>query len=341
MELKTMYRLDKNELPFSLPSQLRERIRKALDAVETNRYPDPTYTELKTALASRFGLKPSNVVTGNGGDELLWLSFASFARQDRPVFFLKPSFSEYERLSGVFNVSHVSSTIQIAENISFDMAGCISALRTHTPSLVLIDSPNNPTGNSLPPQMLDEIFEWTQSNDSILLLDEAYGEFAEHRYSDRFLDTGIPPRTIVLKTLSKAWGFAGCRLGYVLCPPEIAGILDGIRSPFNINAFSAAAALELLRYPEIMERNVGEIRSRRDSFTQRMNSLSGWRAFPSDTNFVLLARQPVIPDFHRISASAGFRLKIVFPENRNRTWIRVSIGTEWEMEALFSFFSTL
>ncbi len=336
-----MIRLDRNELPFLLPSWLRERVVSAIARLDTNRYPDPEYSELKELLASRFSLKPENIILGNGGDEILWLCFAAFTGKDRPVFFFDPSFSEYERLSHVFGVPVVSSSIPVNQEASFDSSECASLLRKHVPSLVLMDSPNNPTGKAIPASILEDASAWTQTVDSFLVIDEAYGEFSSDRFSDTLLQKGIPPHTVILKTLSKAWGFAGGRLGYAVCSPDVARTLEKIRSPFNVNVFSAAAASELLRYPEIMQKNVNEVLSIRNSFVRRMNALPGWVALESDANFVLLGKQPLIPDLKEIAFSSGFSLKRVTLAQEDRTWVRVSIGAREEMESLISFLATL
>ena len=336
-----MVRLDRNELPFRMPSWLRERVASAIARIDINRYPDPGYPELKEILASRFSLKPENIILGNGGDEILWLCFTAFTGKDRPVFFFDPSFSEYERLSHVFGVPVVSSRISVTHEASFDSSECSALLRKHVPSLVLMDSPNNPTGRAVPASILEDASSWTQTVDSVLVIDEAYGEFSSGRFSETLLQRGIPPHTVILKTLSKAWGFAGGRLGYALCSSEVASALEKIRSPFNVNVFSAAAASELLRCPEIMQQNVNEVLSIRDSFVRRMNALPGWVALQSDANFVLLGKQPVIPDLKGIASASGFSLKVVTPAQQDRTWVRISIGAREEMESLISFLVTL
>ena len=336
-----MIRLDRNELPFLMPSWLRERVASAIAHLDINRYPDPGYLELKELLASRFSLKPENIILGNGGDEILWLCFTAFTGKNRSVFFFDPSFSEYERLSHVFGVPVVSSSISVTHEASFDSSGCGALLRKHVPSLVLMDTPNNPTGKAIPASILEDASAWTQAVDSVLVIDEAYGEFSSDRYSDTLLQKGIPPHTVILKTLSKAWGFAGGRLGYALCSPDVASVLEKIRSPFNVNVFSAAAASELLRCPEIMQQNVIEVLSIRDSFVRRMNALPGWVALESDANFVLLGKQPIIPDLNDIASRSGFLLKGVTLAQQERTWVRISIGAREEMESLISFLATL
>src|SRR6056297_22821 len=145
-------RLDKNENPFALPAGLMEEIREGLSSIEMNRYPDPSYKRLRSRLAEIYNVPEKLLITGNGGDEILWLLYAAFANNNKPILTLDPTFSEYYHLASVFGAKQeLVGLVKNPDSFSFDQDLFLKMLKEDNYSLVLIDTPNNPTGMPVDP----------------------------------------------------------------------------------------------------------------------------------------------------------------------------------------------
>ncbi len=324
--------LDKNENPFPLPPSPMEEIRDLLPQILLNRYPESSYRKLRECLSSVTGFPPENIIVGNGGDEILWLLYASYVKAGDKVLTMDPSFSEYSHLSRVYNAEQRTVPIVLNDGtFSLDEEDFIDSLSASSPSLVLIDSPNNPTGISLSSGFLDQV---THLSPGITVIDEAYGEFASQDYLKTIRNTTIPHRTVILKTLSKAWGLAGVRLGYAICSDDVAYKINEIRCPYNVNVLSQEVARIMLSYSEWMESRVSTIRYIRDKFITAVNRISKWRAFPSNSNFVLL-QTGINRDLIRQSMeNQGIHIKYVDMPTYPGTWLRISVGKEEDMSLI-------
>jgi histidinol-phosphate aminotransferase len=334
------FNLDKNENPFSIPGEIRGAILEKISKLPFNRYPDHDYCVLKRILAGGAGLPPESVVTGNGGDEILWMVFSRYVRPGDTVLTFSPTFSEYYRLSRLFGARHLALHIDLEQDEPvFPAEFFLQTIGREKPSLILIDTPNNPTGKTLPSSFIGEVIARSESP---VVVDEAYGEFAESTFLPFLSGKALPDRVIVLKTLSKAWGMAGVRFGWAYCGASAAAGLEETRSPFNVSIFSAAAAEVILEHPEFSAFSAGRVKNLREKVREHIQSFEGWRAFKSDGNFLLL-RVPIAEESLRRAADGLFCFKFfdLTPEMKDeRCWIRLTIGTEDEMSEVLSFFSS-
>lgn len=333
--------LDKNESPFDLPGKIKAEILEKIASTPFNRYPDHAYGELKGKLGALWGVPPSSVVLGNGGDEILWMVFSAFLRPGDTVLAFTPTFSEYYRLTELFGGRFLSVPADLSGDVpAFDYDLFLKKMREESPALVLLDTPNNPTGTTLPDSFIGEVLSEGKSK---VIIDEAYGEFARSTWLASAAGKQIPSGALVLKTLSKAWGSAGIRLGYALCGSSLLKGLEGAKGPFNVNVLTQAAAGVLLDHPERARETVSLLRRVRDKFFASVRNLPGWKVFPGEANFLLL-RAPFSQGeiLRKSEGKFAFRFPPIEPcGGENYSWIRITIGTEENMEDVLRFFQSL
>ena len=210
-----------------------------------NRYPDPMQRELKTELAKIKKVSPEHIFLGNGSDEAIDLVFRAFCepRIDNVVA-IDPTYGMYQVCAGVNDVEY--RKVLLDENFQFSADKLLEASDERT-KLIFLCSPNNPSGNDL---LRSEIEKLIRNFDGLVILDEAYNDFSEAPSFLEELDKY--PNLIVLQTFSKAWGCAAIRLGMAFASPEIIGVLNKIKYPYNVNQLTQKQAVEMLhRYYEI------------------------------------------------------------------------------------------
>jgi histidinol-phosphate aminotransferase len=330
--------LDKNENPFDLPGDVKKHVLEKIAHLPFNRYPDPDYTALREKLSAYCGFPADLIVPGNGGDEILWMAFSSFVKRGDAVLAFSPTFSEYYRLADLFGAElHTVPADLEGGEPRFDHAHFLQKMSALKPSLVLIDSPNNPTGQAHP---LSFIGEAAALCESTIVIDEAYGEFSKRDWLSSMRGNTLPENVVVLKTLSKAWGLAGIRLGYAVCGKRMAGRLNNARAPFNINILSRTAAETVLDNAESLFERIESFRTIRDDFVRKVNGIPGWKAFSSEANFVLV--KAPLPRSVIDTGKIHCKFPPLSQESEDSTcWIRVSIGTQEDMNAVAVFFSTI
>lgn len=267
--------LDANELSIGSPVSFGD--------VALNRYPDPYQLALRRKLAFRFGISSEMIFTGVGSDEIIDLLIRLFCEPatDR-VMVLEPTYGVYRVASDV-NAIEVK-TVQLDEAFQI---GLQSTLQAVTPDVKIIFccSPNNPTGNLL---RRDDILALCKQVRGIVVVDEAYIEFSEKALSLAY-DVSSVPNLVVLRTLSKAWGLAGIRLGYCIAHPLIVSYLLAIKSPYNLNAVTIQLAYEALSNTAFFEQGRSTVIAERDRVRRGLERLSCVRkVYPCETNFLLI-----------------------------------------------------
>lgn len=329
--------LDKNENPFTLPPAFLEEIRESISNIQFNRYPDPGYQRLRNRASEHYRFPADQILTGNGGDEILWMLFSAFTKPGDMILSMTPTFSEYGHLAGVFDVRHCKIPLKYDEKRFYiDTVKFLKQLRDGSYSLILLDTPNNPSGISIDSEFLETILSLAECP---VIIDEAYSEFADYNFLQHIDTENISKNLVILKTLSKAWGLAGLRCGFGLCSKAITRRLSSIRSPFNVNIFTEHVAYMMLNYPDWMKSRVDSIRFIRDSFTKQINELPGWNAYQSEANFVLLKYENDKEHLQKVLEEN--HVKVKYPEIgfHRENWMRVTIGRENEMEKLLKIFS--
>ena len=331
--------LDKNENPFSLPPSSREELRELVSRLDINRYPDPTYGELRQALGEVYGIPPENIVVGNGGDEILWLLVIAFTKPGDTVVYPHPSFSQYAHLQKVFHLRERTFGFTLGKDgFAPREEECLRILREEDPALVLLDSPNNPTGTVFDPEFLIKAGFSTKAP---FLVDEAYVDFHSSSMIDLWKPGVLPKNMLFLRTLSKAWGMAGLRLGFAVGEVEMVDTLNRIRSPYNVNVFTQQAATLLIRHREWVEGRILTLQYTRNAFIAEANRLARWQAFKSCGNFVLLKTEHDQEMLQKAFSEARVQVRSLENLPWKGTWVRVTVGTEEDMQRVLESMKSL
>ena len=259
--------LDANENPFNEPY---------------NRYPDPLQREVKERLASIKGVKPENIFLGVGSDEGIDLAYRIFCRPGIDnVVAIAPSYGMYEVCADINDIEY--RRVQLNDNFNFEPATLLAATDENT-KLLWICSPNNPTGNAYP---LDLIIKTAKAFSGIVMVDEAYIDFSSKGSMLAHLDEC--PNIIVLQTFSKAWGRAGLRLGVAYASPEIIDYYNKVKYPYNVNAITQEKAIEALENVAEVKAWVDELLDNRSLLAEALEKMSCVKhIYPSDANFLLI-----------------------------------------------------
>jgi histidinol-phosphate aminotransferase len=267
-------KLDGNENPYGCSPKVYQSI---ADYPYYHIYPDPEQRMLRQALEEYAGLSCDYIICGNGSDELIDLILRLFLQPGDEVINCPPTFGMYPVSTDVCGGKVVD--VSRDENFAVDMPGIKRALNEKT-KVILIASPNNPTGNVIPEREVIELV----GTGRIVVVDEAYFEFSNMTMAKLVLEH---PNLIVLRTFSKWAGLAGLRIGYGIFPIEIAKYLMKIKQPYNVNAAAQAAVLASLADIDYLRSNVAKITAERERLFTKLGELEWLKPYPSQANFIL------------------------------------------------------
>lgn len=327
--------LNVNENTHPIPEDVAHDIvaRVAAAILTLNRYPDREFTELRTALAKYLGhgLDVSRIWAANGSNEVLQHILQAFGGPGRSVLGFAPTYSMYGLLASGTGTEWITAGRDDEFELSAETA--VAAVREHDPDIVLLCAPNNPTGT---PLSLETITAVADAARGIVVVDEAYFEFAEPGTPSALTLLEGRPRLLVSRTMSKAFAFAGARVGYLAADPAVIDALRLVRLPYHLSALTQAAALGALAHSDEMLAMVDEIRGQRDRISTELAVL-GYRPFRSGANFVLFGG---VDDPHAVFE--GLRERgILIREIGLPGCLRVTAGTETEttafLEAIAAF----
>ena len=280
--------LSANENPRDVGEKLRREIMREVARVPLNRYPDPMSGALRNELARWHGVDRACVCVGNGGDELLYNFLLAFGGPGRTLVTCPPDFSEYAFFASLAQ-TEVARVWRDPATFEIDAPALLEAARTA--QLVILTSPNNPTGNLVSAELVERV---CAACPGLVMVDEAYGEFAPAGTSAAPLLERCP-NLVVLHTLSKAFGEAGIRCGYVLAAPDVVEVFAAIRQIYSVNVLTQAAATAAVRNRASFGRVVEQICSERERLLAALRAprfaAAGLEVWPSAGNFVL-ARMP-------------------------------------------------
>lgn len=347
-QLEVPIRLNVNENPYPPSPQVLESMENSLrEALQNlNRYPDRDFLQLRQALSrylateSKVEIDPENIWAANGSNEVILQILQAFAGPGRVVASFSPTYSMYPEYARDTFSTFVTG--QRKPDFSIDLAEVKRVLATHRPSVILLASPNNPTGTALQRAELEEILQLTRNTGpkqeaengellptcTLVVVDEAYGEFRREDTPSALQLLKNYPHLVVCRTLSKAFGAAGLRLGYLAASTEIIEQIRLIRLPYHLSALTQAAACGALAQSTEQMRQVQQIRSDRDKIVAQLQE-RGFQSVPSDANFVFFG---TFTDRHRIwqgLLERGVLIREVGPDG----WLRASVGTPAENTA--------
>ncbi len=272
-------KLASNENALGASPMAMTALRKAVKNLQ--QYPDPVCHDLRAALAKKLKLKPENFVFGNGSDELLVMAIRAFVEADEEVIVAQPTFLIYELQS---KVSGASVKVVPLSQMRYDLKAMAAAVTSKT-KLIFIANPDNPTGTYV---NHDEVVHFLEQLPAhvVVVMDEAYFEFAEGKDYPKSLSVLDKYPIIVTRTFSKAYGLAGLRIGYGMMQPALAEALNAVREPFNVNTLAQAAAIGALKDKAFLAASKKLVREGR-RFLERELIQLGFHVVPSATNFVL------------------------------------------------------
>lgn len=270
-EIPCRVKLDANESPYGFGNAL-----DAASRINTNRYPDPEAKALKRIISKGLGVKPENILQGNGSDELIYYLIASFGG---PVMYPVPTFSMYGIISQALGEEKIA--VPLDKEFDLNIGLMVPQIKKQRPKLIFLSSPNNPTGNCFSSDRILKIIEICRG---IVVVDEAYQPFSSEK---GFLPLLKDYRNLVImRTLSKI-GLAALRLGFLIGDKEIIGEVNKVRLPFNVNSFSQAVAAKALKGKTQMKANIKAIISERKRLALEMSRMKSVEPFPSEANFIL------------------------------------------------------
>jgi histidinol-phosphate aminotransferase len=338
-QLPAKYRLNTNENPHPLPGALLADLTTALHdaAADLNRYPDRDAVALRADLASyltRTGgvqLDARQVWAANGSNEVLQQILQAFGGAGRTALGFTPSYSMHPIISAGTGTAWVDGHRRA--DFTIDAAGAVEQVAEVAPDVVFVTSPNNPTGTAVALQTIADIYAATRG---VVVVDEAYAEFARAGTASALTLLAGRPRLIVSRTMSKAFGMAGLRLGYLAADPAVVDALQLVRLPYHLGSLTQAAARTALAHTDALLATVDAVKAERDRIVAALPSL-GLASVPSDANFVLFGR---FADAHA-AWDALLDRDVLVRDVGLPGWLRVTAGTAEETDAFLTALSEI
>lgn len=279
LQVDDIVKLASNENPLGISPKAEMAIQEAI--LDIARYPDGNGFQLRAAITKKFNVQPQQVVLGNGSNDILELVARAFLTQHDEVIFSQHAFAVYALVTKAIGAQGVAVP---AVDYCHDLAGFLKAVTPKT-KLIFIANPNNPTGTLIEKSALLDFLSAVPAH-VLVVLDEAYDEYlsAEHK-SEAVSWLAMFDNLIISRTFSKAYGLAGLRVGFGLCHPTVADLMNRVRQPFNVNSIAQAAAIASLTDDDFVERSYALNQAGMAQMTQGLRAL-GLEYIPSFGNFV-------------------------------------------------------
>lgn len=316
-------RLNQNESPFDFPRQLKQQLVDRILERSWNRYPDFESNALREALASSFALRPENVLVGNGSNELLAAAIGTFVGPGTPVVIPRPAFTLYEKLVTIAGGTIVNVDVD-PRNGSLPLDEMVTAAASVEGAVVIVCSPNNPTGGVLPAEGITRLL----GTGATVLFDRAYGDF-----DVPFSAGPLPPchdRLVTFSTFSKAWGLAGLRVGWLSTTAATAREIRKVKLPYSLNIVSEAAAVLALENRRLRDANVARIVAERDRVAAAMRSIARVEVFPTAANFIAFRPERNAKSIFDALCTRGILIRDISAYHGLANCLRVSIGMREE-----------
>jgi histidinol-phosphate aminotransferase len=324
-QLDVAVQLNTNENPYGPSEGLQRAVADAVLAVAgtLNRYPDRDAVELRKDLAAYLGhgLTAANTWAANGSNEIIQQLLQAFGGPGRTALGFEPSYSMHPLISLATCTEWIAGT----RDADFGMSTAAEQVARCKPNVAFITSPNNPTGTSVPLDLIADVYDAT---DGMLVIDEAYAEFSRDGTPSALALLPGRPRLVVCRTMSKAFAAAGTRLGYLAADPAVPDALLRVRLPYHLSTVTQQVARTALAHTQELLASVAALRSERDALVAWLRG-RGLTAADSDANFVLFG---AFPDRHKVWQGLLDR-SVLIRETGPPGWLRVTVGTPAEMRA--------
>lgn len=332
-QLDVPVRLNTNENPHPPSAALIDDVARSVRevAADLHRYPDRDAVALRTDLAGYLraqtgvAVGPDNVWAANGSNEILQQLLQAFGGPGRSAIGFVPSYSMHPIISDGTQTRWLAANR--ADDFGLDVAVAAAAIAEHKPDVVFVASPNNPSGQSISLQDLRSLLDVAPG---IVIVDEAYGEFSSQP-SAIGLIADYPAKLIVTRTMSKAFAFAGGRLGYLIAAPAVIDAMLLVRLPYHLSVVTQAAARAALRHADDTLGSVAQLVAERERVSAALTAM-GFRVIPSDANFVLFGRFADAPATWQRYLDAGILIRDVGIPG----YLRATTGLPEENDALLA-----
>ncbi|MDD5565838.1 MAG: histidinol-phosphate transaminase [Candidatus Omnitrophica bacterium] len=318
LSLRGIIKLASNENPLGVSPKALKAILK--NSKGLNRYPDSNGYYLKQKLSCAFGVSPSNLVLGNGSDELIDVVIKTFVEYDENIITSATTFLEYAIIAGV----NARKVVLVAlKDFKYDLEGIRRVINSKT-KLIFIANPNNPTGTYVNKKELDAFLN-AIPKDVVVVLDEAY---------DTFIDVGDFPESVsyyktrnvvLLKTFSKAYGLAGLRIGFAIANSEFCACMEKVRQPFNVNSLAQAAALASLGDRGFLRKTKKAIWAGKQYLYDSLDAM-GLAYVPSVANFILVNVEKSGIEVFKKMLTRGVIVRDM-QQYGLKDYIRITVGT--------------
>ena len=334
-QLNVPVRLNTNENPHPPTQALIDDVTASVQAVagDLHRYPDRDAVALRTDLAAYLSaqtgtdLSVENLWAANGSNEILQQLLQAFGGPGRSAIGFVPSYSMHPIISDGTQTAWLVANR--AKDFGLDAEVAVQAIKEHSPDIVFVASPNNPSGQSVPLAELSRLLDALSSQPrGILILDEAYGEFSSQPSAVKLIDE-YPTKLVVTRTMSKAFAFAGGRLGYLIAAPAVIDAMLLVRLPYHLSSVTQAAARAALRHADDTLGSVAKLIAERNRVTEALTDM-GFRVIPSDANFVLFGEFADAPATWQRYLDAGILIRDVGIPG----YLRATTGLAEENDAL-------
>ena len=330
-QLDVEVRLNVNENPFAPPESLVRAIAEGIEQTlsNANRYPDRDFLDLRRDLADYLATESGVAVdayriwAANGSNEVMAHIMAAFGGPGRRVMTFPPTYSMYPEYAR----ESFTELVEVPRSSDFtvDVGAAMAAIESVRPSIVLLASPNNPTGTAIDLHDVAAVARACRGVDAILVVDEAYAEFRRAGVPSALELLEDYPNLIVTRTMSKAFAMAGARIGYAAAHPAIIDALRIVRLPYHLSAVTQAVARAAIAQAAELQAGLDVLRSERDALQVALAD-RGLQVAPSDANFCFFGR---FQDRHSIWSALVDR-GVLIRETGPREWLRVSVGTPEE-----------
>lgn len=316
-------KLNQNENPYDWPATLKQAVFERVREQDWNRYPPFVPAAFTEKVARYLNVDPAQVLVGNGSNELLYAIFVATLEPGRKVLIPQPTFTLYKLLAEILGAEVLTGGLD--DNLQYDPAQLEElAQQAH---VVVITSPNNPTGGVINPMDLEHLVQTTHA---LWIVDEAYFEF----HGETALElTRSCPNLVVLRTFSKAFATAGLRFGCMVCHPSALAMFAAAKLPYNLNIFTMAAVEVAIEHAVTLKGRLEEIKRERERVARLLKAARGVRVYPSRSNFLLFETDRDPRALWQAMVGRGVLVRDVSGYPRLGRALRVSIGRPEENDA--------
>ncbi|MDO4288665.1 MAG: histidinol-phosphate transaminase [Eubacterium sp.] len=313
--------LNANENPWDFPEHLKKELCDKIMTLDLNRYPEACFPELLSELSDYTGLPGDQIICGCGSDELIAMINQSFVNPGDVVVTHLPSFAMYQIWTDIADGRFIG--VPDLEGHIPDLDKLIAVAQAEGAKLIYLCNPNNPTGYLFSEAQIRQVLDQTEA---LVILDEAYMEFDGHSYARLIAEY---PNLLVLRTLSKAFGLAGIRCGYCLGSKALIDVMYKVKSPYNLNSLTQAAAVIALRHRDELLERLAVLNAERAKMIEALKALPIDRLYPTASNFIYFESGKSAAIYEAMKA-ADILIKLMSGKGQAPDCIRLSVGTPEE-----------